>query len=199
METIRGKMSLHLDINGFRARLTGYHHFTLDLGTGDGRFVRVLAERHPERFVVGLDACRENLWEHSRAKQGNMLFIIAHAQELPCELEGLFSQVTVNFPWGSLLDGLLARDPGLIGGLHGIARPAAQIEIRLNSGALKEAGTSLEAGAELVYGNLHGHGWELDSPRLLQQDTLKKFPTTWARRLAHGRDPRAVILSGRRA
>jgi 16S rRNA (adenine(1408)-N(1))-methyltransferase len=199
METIRGNMSLDLDLKGLMARLANYDHITLDLGTGDGRFVRTLAERHPQQFVIGIDACRENLREHSCAKQHNMLFVIASAQELPCEFDGLFSHVVINFPWGSLLEGLLTRGPGLMCGLHRIARPEAQIEIRLNSDALKQTGKSLDAGAELVYGNLHWRGWKLDFPRFMPRDALKKFPSTWARRLAHGRDPRAMILSGRRA
>ena len=50
----------------FGRLLAGYNHISLDLGTGDGRYVRTLAERHPERFSIGVDACRENLREHSR-------------------------------------------------------------------------------------------------------------------------------------
>jgi 16S rRNA (adenine(1408)-N(1))-methyltransferase len=199
METLRGRTSLHLDWNGFGDRLHDYSHFTLDLGTGDGRFVRTLAERNPERFVVGVDACRENLQEHSRAELRNMLFVIASAQELPCEFEGLFSQLTINFPWGSLLEGLLACDPRLMDGLLSVSRPEAQIQIHLNSGALIEAGADLETGTGIIHQNLNQFGWDLQPLHPLEQEALKKFPTTWARRLAHGRDPRAVLLSGRRA
>jgi len=199
METIRGKMSLDLDWNSFRNRLAQYDHVTLDLGTGDGRYVRTLAEKHPEWFIIGLDACRENLREHSRANLSNMLFVIASAQDLPFEFESVFSQVTINFPWGSLLEGLLAGDPGLLHGLDAISRPDAQLEICLNGGALKEAGTSLEVGAEIVYGNLCRHGWKLKLPLPMQPDALKKFPSTWARRLTYGPDPHTIILSGRHA
>ena len=83
METIRGRKSLELDFNGLKERLAGYNRITLDLGTGDGRYVRTLAEEHPDWFIIGVDSCRENLHEHSQAKLQNMLFIIASAQELP--------------------------------------------------------------------------------------------------------------------
>ena len=199
METIRGKMSLCLDWNGFRDRLAGYNLVTLDLGTGDGRFTHTLAKNHPDRFVVGVDACRENLQEHSRAKLPNMLFVIARAQKLPCEFEGLFSQVTINFPWGSLLEDLLACDPDLMHGLAVISRKNAQFEIHLNSGALMEAGTSLDAGARIICENLYRYGWEIKGPHPVDRDDLSKISTTWARRLAHGRDPRAMILRGSRA
>jgi 16S rRNA (adenine(1408)-N(1))-methyltransferase len=199
METIRGKTSLALNRNGFKDRLAGYSHITLDLGTGDGRFVRTLADRYPERFVIGVDACRENLREHSRTNLPNLLFVIACALELPCEFEGLFSHVTINFPWGSLLEGLLVCDARLMYGLAAVSRLNAQIEIHLNSGALAEAGSNMENGARVIYENLSRCGWDFKPPHLLDQDVLKRFPTTWARRLAHGRDPRGMILSGRRA
>ena len=199
METIRGKTSLALNWNELKDRLASYNHITLDLGTGDGRFVRTLAERQPERFLIGVDACRENMREHSRAHHPNMLFVIACALKLPCEFEGLFSHVTINFPWGSLLEGLLACDARLMHGLATVSGPNAKIEIHLNGDALAKAGSSLEEGAGIIYENLNRCGWDLQPPHPMDQDVLKTFPTTWARRLAHGRDPRAMVLHGRRA
>ncbi|HEX5836181.1 MAG TPA: class I SAM-dependent methyltransferase [Anaerolineales bacterium] len=199
METIRGRMSHDLDLDGLKDRLTNYNRLVLDLGTGDGRYVRTLARSHPNWFIIGVDACRENLDEHSRARLENMLFVIANAQELPCELSGLFSHVTINFPWGSLLEGLLAAERGLMGGLTSVARPEAQIEIHLNGGALAEAGTSLEAGAQAIYENMNRHGWKLIKPCPMKNRALRSFPSTWARRLANGRDPRAVAITGRHA
>ena len=154
METIRGRKSLDLDFNDWKDRLANYHRILLDLGTGDGRYVRTLAERRPDCFIIGVDACRENLREHSQAKLQNMLFVIAEAQALPRELNGLVSHITVNFPWGSLLEDLLAGNSVLIRGLESVTRSAASIELRLNGGALAEAGTTLEAGTETIYNNL---------------------------------------------
>ena len=196
METIRSRTSHQLDLNGFKDRLANYNRLTLDLGTGDGRYVRTLAGRHPDRFFIGVDACRENLREHSRAKLQNMLFVIASAQDLPGEFNGLFSQVTINFPWGSLLESLLAGDPSLMCTILSITRPEAQIEIRLNGGALAEAGTDLDTGVETVYQNMSRYGWKLKRPHLMNDCALRGFPTTWAKRLAYGRDPRAIVLHG---
>jgi len=121
METIRGRTSHTLDLNGLKDRITNDQRVLLDLGTGDGRYVRFLADRNPDWFVIGVDSCRENLREHSRTKLSNMLFLIASAQELPEELSGLVSHITVNFPWGSLLGGLLANDAALMNGLSFVA------------------------------------------------------------------------------
>lgn len=199
METIRGKMSLDLDSAALHERLVNYQRVLLDLGTGDGRYARTLAERHPSWFVIGVDSCRENLHEHSRAKLPNLLYVIASAQDLPCELHGLVSQITINFPWGSLLGSLLTNDARLLGGLEAIADKDALIELRLNAGAMAEAGTALEAGTDCIHGNLLRAGWQVQAPVQIGAPSLRGLPTTWARRLAHGRDPRAMTMWGQRA
>jgi 16S rRNA (adenine(1408)-N(1))-methyltransferase len=196
METIRGKTSQNLDLAGLNERIKNYQRVVLDLGTGDGRYVRSLADEHPVWFVIGVDSCRENLRELSRANLPNMLFVIASAQDLPHELCGLISHVTINFPWGSLLESLLVGDAALMNGLSCIARQNAQINICLNGGALAEAGTELDAGTQAIFDNMNQHGWRLQNPHLMDNQSLRTFPTTWARRLAHGRDPRAMALHG---
>jgi len=198
METIRGRKSLELDWKEWKDRLTKHDRIVLDLGTGDGRYARTLAQGHPRWFVIGVDSCRENLREHSRAKLGNLLFVIASAQELPHELTGLASHVTINFPWGSLLESLLAGDPKLMCGLNSISRAKASLDLRLNSGALAEAGKTLEAGTDRIHFNLLQAGWQIEHPVMVDAGALKRFPSTWAKRLAFGRDPRAMMLSGQK-
>jgi SAM-dependent methyltransferase len=198
METIRGRKSLEIDLDGWKDRLAKYDRIVLDLGTGDGRYARTLAQGHPRWFVIGVDSCRENLREHSRAKLGNLLFVIASAQELPHELMGLASHLTINFPWGSLLESLLSGDPRLIRGLKSVSRARALLDLRLNGGALAETGKTLEAGTDRIYFNLLQAGWQLKHPVVMDARALKEFPSTWAKRLAFGRDPRAMMLSGQK-
>ena len=198
METIRGRTSRELDLNGLKERLANYNRIHLDLGTGDGRYARTLATSHPDWFVIGMDSCRENLREHSQVKLPNLLFVIASAQDLPGELQDCVSHLTINFPWGSLLESLLAGDPRLICGLERISRQAASVEVRLNGGALAEAGTCLEAGTDAICHNLHRAGWRVSTPVALDARGLRDFPSTWAKRLAFGRDPHAMMLSAYR-
>jgi hypothetical protein len=195
METIRGKASLDLNFTELNERLAGYHRIILDLGTGDGRYVHCLAERNPNWFIIGVDSCRENLHEYSRAKLSNMLFVIASAQNLPRELNGLISHVTINFPWGSLLESLLIGDTHLMRGLKSISSSIASVDVRLNGGALAEAGWTLEAGAEKIHNNMLHAGLQVNAPVIMNASALRNFPSTWAKRLAFGRDPRAVKLS----
>ena len=197
METIRGRKSLELDFNGLTERLAAYNRILLDLGTGDGRYVHCLADKYPDWFVIGVDSCRENLREHSQAKLQNMLFVIASAQELPRELNGLISHITINFPWGSLLESLLNGDPMLMCGLESISRSAASVDLRLNSGALAKVGMTLETGTEKIYNKLLQTGWSVKTPAIMNAGRLRSFPSTWAKRLAFGHDPRAVSMNGR--
>ena len=196
MEIIRGKASLDLDLTELKERLTNYKRITLDLGTGDGKFAFCHAGKFPNHFVIGADSCRENLREYSRAKLPNLLYVIASAQDLPQELNGLISNITINFPWGSLLESLLTGDIRLMRGLKSISRSATTIEIRLNGGALTEVGWDLEAGAKQIYSNLLQAGWQVNIPVLMNTNSLRRFPSTWAKRIAFGRDPRAIEMRG---
>lgn len=196
METIRGRTPCYLDLTELHVRLANHGRIILDLGTGDGKFAFHYARTFPNHFVIGVDSCRENLREHSRAKLINLLFVIASAQYLPHELNGLVSHITNNFPWGSLLESLLGGDPNLLCGLKSISRVNTSINIRLNGRALVEADWSLEDGSRQIYSNLLQTGWQIKTPMIMDSSVLRKFPSTWAKRLAFGRDPRAIQLSG---
>jgi len=198
METIRGRMPCNLDSTELQARLANHQRVVLDLGTGDGKFALHHARAFPSHFVIGVDSCRENLRELSRAKLTNLLFVIANAQSLPHELNGLASHITINFPWGSLLESLLNADTNLLCGLESISQVSTTMDIRLNGGALTEAGTTLEKGTKIIHNNLLHAGWQIRTPILMDTFALHKFPSTWAKRLAFGRDPRAMAMSGHR-
>jgi hypothetical protein len=194
MEGIQGKQSYTISTAILAERLAGYSDILLDIGTGDGRYVRDVARTYPTGFAIGVDACRENLRDTSRAAPRNALYVIAEAQALPAELHGLATRITINFPWGSLLSGLLDSAAPLLDSLVASARQGAVLEIRLNSGALAEVGWSLEAGGEQARRVLHERGFAVGPAIVLDAPALRACPTTWAKRLAFGRDPRALYL-----
>ncbi|CAG0935794.1 16S rRNA (adenine(1408)-N(1))-methyltransferase [Thermoflexales bacterium] len=198
MESIQGKEALFIDTAELQARVRGYQQILIDLGTGDGRYVKHVARTRPDCFAIGLDACRENLREASRRTPRNALYLIANVLTLPAELQALATEVTINFPWGSLLEGLLAGDAALLAGLAALARPGADLAVRLNGGALAEAGWSLPGGAMQIQRVLSANGFNLDQSIELNADVLRQLPTTWAKRLAFGRDPRTWLLQGKR-
>jgi 16S rRNA (adenine(1408)-N(1))-methyltransferase len=105
--------------------------------------VLAAAAAEPDRLVVGVDASAAAMAEASRragrrAERGglaNALFVVAAAETLPPELDGLADLVTVHFPWGSLLRGLLAADPAVLGGLVRTMRPEASLAMLVSSTA----------------------------------------------------------------
>ena len=198
MEIIQGKNTRQIGAEELALCMTGYHDVLLDLGTGDGRFVLQTAKSSPSMYVIGLDACRENLVEGSRNAPKNALFVIAGAENLPPELYGQASRLTINFPWGSMLRGLLEGGMGLLESLSQAAQPKAELEVRLNASALHEAGWELDPGAERVAEVLAASGFQLSKPLRLGPTDLRNTHTTWAKRLAFGRDPRAYAISGRK-
>ena len=101
----------------------------LDLGAGDGRFVAQMARAYPDSLAIGIDACRENLIEQSRRAPENAMFLVANALTLPEELTEHRHRLTINFPWGSLLMGLL-DDPAFCERLASLVRPGATLELR---------------------------------------------------------------------
>lgn len=197
MEILVGKQSRFIGAEDLLRRINGSRSISVDLGTGDGKFVLHEARREPDQFVVGIDACRENLHAASRSAPGNTLFAIANACALPTELMGLADRVIINFPWGSLRDGLLCDDPGLLAGLRLLARPRAALEVRLNASALAEAGWTLDAGADQAVAAMRSAGVRVRSVRRLGAAELRACPTSWARRMAFGRSPEAVEITGR--
>jgi 16S rRNA (adenine(1408)-N(1))-methyltransferase len=173
----------------------------IDLGTGDGRFVRHVALERPDHLAIGLDACRENLRAVSHTSPPNALYVIANALDLLRESNrpggglGVAARyLTVNFPWGSLLRGLLDGEPSLWRGIQGAAAPDALLEIRLNAGALAEEGRTLGEGTSRIAAAIRDAGFEAPHVTEIDRASLRALSSTWAKRIAFGRDPRAVHI-----
>lgn len=194
METIRGRQSREMDAIELHQRIAGFENISLDLGAGDGRFVGKSAEQNKKTFFIGVDSCRENLHAYSRTNLPNALFVIANALSLPHELSGLASHVSINFPWGSLIESLLNNDTCLLSGLLRVTCPCATMSLHLNADALASAGWDLDSGASQIERALDAAGWKIKSRACVDARDLREIPTTWAKRLAFGRDPRTIRL-----
>ncbi len=196
MQRIQGRNCLEIDTPALVKLARARSYTLLDIGAGDGRFVAQMALRRPDILAIGIDACRENLIDQSRRAPDNAIFLAANALALPADFVGIATRLTINFPWGSLLTGLL-DDSDFIERLASLARPGATLEAIVNGGALAEAGWTLDPGATRIRSNLRAVGWTLQPPVVWGALEMRACPTTWARRLAFGRDPRAVFLMGK--
>ena len=59
---------------------------------------------------------------------------------------------------------------------------------------MTEQGWTPETGAEQIYSNLIRLGWQVKTPVMMSAQALRDFPSTWAKRFAFGRDPRAMSI-----
>jgi 16S rRNA (adenine(1408)-N(1))-methyltransferase len=171
----------------------------------------VLAKQAPERLFVGVDADAGGLRELSgravRARLENVLFVRAAVEALPPELAGVADRLTIILPWGSLLAAVARPVVSALRGIRGLCQPGAALEVVLALDAARDASEAarldlpaLDA-AHLRGALTSGYaeaGFAVTSVRALGLEDLARWPSTWARRLAHGR-PRPVVKIEARA
>lgn len=200
MELLAGKNSETLDSAGFTERLEAFEHVWMDLGCGDGLFAYRRAKSRPDVMVIGIDAARENLRataskaRRSEKKGGlrNLLFIVAGVENLPEELSGLAAEATVNFPWGSLLRGILEGSAPVLGPISRLVRPDGRVEMLLNDSLYRDDPlikrldlpkldqAHIESVMQPAFA---GHGLKQVEARLLPNRNLP-HRTSWGQRLA---------------
>jgi 16S rRNA (adenine(1408)-N(1))-methyltransferase len=140
MRIVEGKKQRETTPEAFAELAEGYRRLALDLGTGDGGFVLRRARAEPETLCLGLDAVAEAMADSARrarakpAKGGaaNALFLVARAEALPPELLGRCDEITVNYPWGSLLRAVAEPIPEVLAGIAACARAGARVALLIN-------------------------------------------------------------------
>ena len=178
---------------------------TVDLGCGDGRAVLAAAAAQSDRLVVGVDANAAAMAEASRraarkpAHGGlpNALFMVAAAEALPPELARVAELVTVQFPWGSLLRGLLAAEPQIIGGVAGLLDRGGRLRLLVSS-TDRDRGAGVEPIQEPTLPRLVG-AWEpfglaVTEVRPATPADVAAAHSSWGRRLGAGRQRPAWLL-----
>ena len=90
---------------------------------------------------------------------------------------------------------MLRVELGLYESLRRLAAPSgAPLDIKLNERALAVAGWSLDAGERQLRANLRAAGCQLEACAVLDRVALRDCQTSWAKRIAHGDDVRALHL-----
>lgn len=169
------------------------------MGTGDGRLPFALALSSPDRLFVGLDANAAGLREASgrafRQRVVNLVYLRAALEELPGELGGIADHVSVILPWGSLLAAVARPDAAALAGLRGVCQPGATLSVVLGGDACRDRGelarlglAPLEAAGlpERLRDGYAAAGFRLGDVHALPGRELAGWPSSWAKRLAHG-------------
>jgi 16S rRNA (adenine(1408)-N(1))-methyltransferase len=159
--------------------------------------VLAAAAAQPDRLVVGVDANAAAMAVASRRaaaspRRGglpNALFVVAAAEALPAELDGLADLVTVHFPWGSLLRGLLAADPAVMTGLTRVMRPGATLSLLLST-TDRDRGAGVpplqEPAVRALAGSYADWGLEVTEARPATAADITAAHSTWGKRLGAG-------------
>ena len=127
----------------------------------------------------------------------NAVFVVAAAEAPLPELAGVAQLLTVRFPWGSLLRGVVARDDAVAAGIAALAAQASAIELLLAPSprdGLADVPTSTESLADAVRRTFEPFGFMLADGRLASSAEIHESGSTWARRLGVG--SRRVAVSG---
>lgn len=108
----------------------------------------------PNAFVLGVDAVAEAMavssrragTKPSRGGVENAMFVCAAAETLPGPLEAVADEITVNYPWGSLLKALALPDVDVLAKIAGLGKPGATFTGLVNVHPLREAAQAQRLG-----------------------------------------------------
>jgi SAM-dependent methyltransferase len=91
------------------------------------------ARRRPDVLFIGLDADPSHMRRASQHAPANVRFVVGPAGALPAELAGSVSELSVHFPWGSLLDGLVVPSPDVLESIARVLVPAGTLTALLST------------------------------------------------------------------
>jgi 16S rRNA (adenine(1408)-N(1))-methyltransferase len=170
----------------------------------DGRAVLRRAASEPDSLVIGLDAAADAMAEASRRahRRGprNALFLAAGVETVSgSPLTGRADLVTVRFPWGSLLRGVLGLDTAALRGLASLLGPDGRLDVLasvVSSDGVEGLACLDEAAEPAIRRAWAAAGLALVELRPSRGEDAAATGSTWARRLAADRP--VWRLAGRR-
>jgi hypothetical protein len=122
----------------------------------------------------------------------NALFVVAAAERLPPELAGIAAEVTIAFPWGSLLRGTLALDDAAQAaiGIAGLVAPGGRVRalVSIDPRDRLDLPAPADTPASELAARWCGYGLRLRDWRPATEPEIAAAGSTWARRLRAGRD-----------
>ena len=121
-------------------KINEYDKTIMDLGTGDGNFIYNQAKQNTNTLCIGIDLVPENMKKvsnkigkkPSRGGVNNLVLIIADVETLPEILYNTANKVHVNFPWSSLLKGVVLPETNILNNIKSIMKQQANLEMLIN-------------------------------------------------------------------
>lgn len=139
--------------------------------------------------------------KRERGGVSNALFVWAGVESLPSELHAMASEVTINYPWGSLLKALVEPNLEVLEGIAQLARSGASLTMLINISVFENHEYCQKLGLPLfILEKSKAHliscyrkaGIDLKSFQVLDQNVPHR--TTWGQKLTQGSGARRTLL-----
>jgi 16S rRNA (adenine(1408)-N(1))-methyltransferase len=122
----------------------------------------------------------------------NALFVVAAAERPPAELTGIAAEIAITMPWGSLLRGALALDDACdaAAGIAALAAPRGTVRVLVSIDPRDRLAVPPidAADASDLARRWQRHGLSLTALEPAEAAIIAATGSSWARRLAAGRD-----------
>lgn len=201
IQQIIGKKIEELDSISTRA----YDKVIIDLGCGDGKQMYRLASKDLTNMYIGIDANASELEEISQKitkkpeKGGllNVIYVQSRVEELPDELRDIADEVHINFPWGTLLEGIVQADGAILENIKKIMKDGAELHIWLTYDDKYEEAyrqernlpdLSLEYFQEILGKKYQEYGLYLLYPYTLLPEEKAHIDSPWGKKILSKRD-----------
>lgn len=208
-ERVIGKKPGPLDPAWLAEQSGSYDRTHLDVGTGSGEFIFDLAGETPDLLAIGLDPVSENMATISRkasasAKKGgtpNALFVRGAAEALPGPFAALADEISINYPWGSLMRIIAKPDIEQLRKIIACGKPGTKLSIYLNYDVLKNRDYLDRMGFEDLIDPLDNPDFDSDcqqaglapvTHRVMAGDP--PFRSKWGRQLIRGSGRQTLIV-----
>ena len=206
MKVVKGNKIEEFTVEQSLTYIEGFSRVHLDIGAGDGRYVykeamlSVAEEKKSNTLFIALEPVSKQLEEYSKkskkAKLSNCLFVVGSLDNIPVELEHRINSISILFPWGSLLQNVVFPEELLIPVISNVARNG-RLFLTIVFGYAPEAepsemrrfgleDISLNSLYEKIIPRYIKNGFKVECVRQNSREDLKKYESTWSKRLAFG-------------
>lgn len=207
---IKGKKIVQVDSLD---NIPEYAYTVVDLGCGDGKQIYEIARNNPSYFCIGIDPNFKGLEDISKKtykkpeKGGlnNLLFIHSGVETLPSELGGIANEIQINFPWGSLLQGVVLAEESVLKNIISLAKNDARFLLYTTyNDKFEEQYRKERELPELTLDYIETqmktsfleHGIKLTEARLLDDDEKTSLTSTWAKKILATRNRDVFLIQG---
>ncbi len=168
----------------------------VDAGTGDGRYPLHVARTRADTLAIGLDASADALaYAARRAVREavpNLVLLREPIETVP--LDSLADEMTIHFPWGSLLRGALGEDERVFAAIRRLLRPGGLVTLLLSVTAREDRAALSAADLARVQRAYRAAGFVLVEWRDVTRADVDAARSSWGKRLDVGRGRPGLLL-----